>query len=343
MTHPTVHLLSMSEAMRFRLLTCLALVVTGYPIRSWAAPANGIAAVVNNEIITIGEVQRRAVAELEAVRQRVSGPDRERQMKDVMRFWLEVLIQRRLLKQAAEKIIEGNPAAKKVLDKALAKEVKRMRKILSETESPDQEDPEAALSWEERTARVRDDKMVDIYLRSIVYSKVFVSPRELRDYYIKNRQHFSKRKRAKIRRIMFQYSRYKSADAAREQAEKVLKLAKSGQEFEALVRTYSDGPRAKPEDPTQAGLFSFDEVPSLKELRDKAMDMEEGQLSDVVAVDEGVVIFKAEEVRPAREMSFEEAQNEIREFLTAKQRDEATKEAIQDLESKALVKRLLYR
>ena len=207
----------------------------------------------------------------------------------------------------------------------------------------DHEAPGAALSWEERTGRLRDDMMVDIYLRSVVYSKVFVSPQELRDYYSKNRKYFSKRKRAKIRRIMFQYSRYKSPEEAREQAEKVLKLAKSGQDFAALVRTYSDGPRAKPEDPKEAGLFNFDEVHSLKGLRTRAMEMEQGEVSDVIAVDEGLVVFRAEEVRPAREMSFEEAQNEIREFLTARRKDEATKEAIQDLGSKALIKRLLYR
>ena len=329
--------------MRRRLSICLSLVVIGGPIQSWAASANGIAAIVNHEIITIGEVRQRAAAELAVVRHRVSGPDRERQMKDVMRFWLEVMIQRRLLKQTAEKIIEGNPAARKALDKALAKEIKRMRKILRETESTDEDDPGAARSWGERTARVRDSMMVDIYLRSIIYPKVFVSPQELRDYYVKNQKHFSERKRAKIRRIMFQYSRYKSADAARVQAEKVLKLAKSGQDFAALVRTYSDGPRAKPEGPKKAGLFDFDEVHSLRELRDQAMEMESGQVSDIIAVDEGLVIFKAEDVQPAREMSFEEAQNEIREFLTAKRKDEATKEAVQDVESKALVKRLLYR
>lgn len=329
--------------MRSRLLICLTLAVTGQPISSWAASANGIAAIVNNEIITIGEVHQQAKAQLEAVHQRVSGPDRKRQMQLVMRSWLGILIQRRLLKQAAEKIVEGNPFAKKALDKALAKEIKRLDKIRRETESAGEEDPEAVLPWDEQTALVRDDMMVDIYLRSVVYTKVFVSPQELRDYYTKNQRHFSKRKRAKIRRIMFQYSRYKSAEAAKEQAEKVLMLTRSGQDFAALVRSYSDGPRAKPEDPKEAGLFNFDEVHSLKELRNKAMDMEAGQVSDIIAVDEGLVIFKAEEVQPARKMSFEEAQSEIREILTAKRKDEATEEAIQDLASKALIKRLLYR
>ena len=328
--------------MRFSpILVGLSLAVAWPPNPCRGATANRIAAIVNNEVITVGEVQERAKHETALLERRVSGPERKRQVQDLMRFWLKVMIRRRLLTQAAKEVVEKNPAAKKVLDKAVKDEVKRLTKLMKEMAKADGKDEEAGLSWDERTAVIRDDIMVEMYLHNVVYAKISVSPKEMRDYYRKNIKQFSSRKRAKIRRIVIRYGRYRDIEAARQQAQKVMEEIKAGKDFAELVRRYSNGPRAKTDDPDKAGLFGFDEVHSLKELRDQALAMEAGEVSDVVPIADGLVIFKAEEVRPASQMSFEMAQNEIREILMSRGRGERFKEVVRGLEEKAMVKRVL--
>lgn len=322
-------------------IAVISLAIAWAPSPCGGATANRIAAIVNNEVITVGEVQEWAKPELALLAQRVSGPERARQERDLMGFWLNGMIQRRLLAQAAKEIAEKNPNAKKVLDKAVKDETKRLSKLMTERAKADGMGEVAGLSWDQLTAVIRDDIMVGMYLQNEVYAKVSVCPRDMRDYYRKNVKQFASRKRAKIRRIVIRYGRYRDTAAARRQADKVMAEIESGKDFAGLVVAYSDGPRAKTLDPAKAGLFGFDEVHSLRELRDQALAMDAGEVSDIIPVADGLVIFKAEEVQPGRQMSFEMAQNEIREVLTSRAREERRKEVLRGLEDKAVVKRML--
>lgn len=308
--------------------------------QSSGAPANGIAAIVNDEIITVGEVSKRSRHELEQIRRNVRGPERRAQEQDLMRFWLEVLIRRRLIAQEANRLLDKNPETKKKLKEAVRRELDRQSKTIKPGDDA-ADDAAGRITWQERSASIREGMVVDLYLRSVVYSKVSVSPADMHDYYQRNLARFQRPKRVKIRRILIEYRRYKTKDESLEAAQGVMARVRAGEDFVTLVKSCSHGLRAQAQEPAKAGLFGFDEVESLRGIRDKALALSKGEVSDIIADEKGFVIIKAEDVQAAREMSFEEAQRGIRKVLAAKGKEAETKDLLDRLEAKSVVTRLM--
>ena len=322
----------------------LLLALAGLQAASEGATANAIAAIVNDEIVTVGEVQVLASRDLASIPDRPAGPAREQRRQEVLRGWTELLIQRALLKQAARKVFKDNPASEKALDKEVRKEVKRLAVQSGSLDLAKQDAHERGLTWEEKTALIRDAYMMEIYLHNMVDQKISITPKELRDYYNKHLAQFSSRKLVKLRRIVVKLDRFKKPEDAWDHARKIRKRIDAGEDFALLVRTYSDGPRARAEEAANAGLFGFDEVYALKpKLRHVALTMEQGEVSDIVATDTGLEIIKVEEARPARKVGFEEAQKEIRDILTEELRRKRQEELMEKLKSRALVRYVRFK
>ncbi len=216
-----------------------ALMPSGY-----GAATNAIAAIVNDEIITVGQVEQRARESLAAVRKQFRGQGRKRMEDDVMRYWLDYLVQKALLRQAAKKAFESSPDSKRLLEKEVQKEVKRLAQQAGSLDRAKQDAESRGLPWEEKTNLIREDFMVQVFVRNMVDQKISVSPEEMRRYYNRHLQQFSNRKRVKIRRILIKYDHFKTLDDAWARAREIEKRLKDGEDFALLARTYSNGPRA---------------------------------------------------------------------------------------------------
>jgi peptidyl-prolyl cis-trans isomerase D len=156
-----------------------------------------------------------------------------------------------------------------------------------------------------------------------IAKKITPDENAIKEYYNKNIEKFSTPEQRQARHILFKLepnSSEKDAEAQRKKAEKVLQLARSGQDFAKLAEQYSEGPTAK-----QGGdLGFFQEGQMVKAFNDAVFSMKPGDISDLVRSPFGYHIIKLEAIKPAVAKPLSEVRDEVvRDLQTSKAKAEA--------------------
>jgi parvulin-like peptidyl-prolyl isomerase len=121
-----------------------------------------------------------------------------------------------------------------------------------------------------------------------------------------------------------------SKKKARAQAEDILKQAKNGADFAELARKHSADGSAQ-----QGGdLDFFTKGRMVPAFSSAAFALKPGEISNVVETEFGYHIIKATE---RKDIPLAEAENSIRNFLTAKRRDEMQKALVAQVKSKSKI------
>ncbi len=169
------------------------------------------------------------------------------------------------------------------------------------------------LSLDKLKKDVHDQMVIDVFLNKNVFTGDAVTDREVEDYYKQDRT-------ASVRHILF-ITRGKSEKEKAEikkKALKVLALAKSGRNFQSLVKKYSEDPGSK----NNGGLYeNFKRGEMVKPFEDAAFNLPVGSVSDLVETQFGYHIIKVvdrkKEMRP-----FDQVKNDLKkELLERKKRD----------------------
>ena len=147
-------------------------------------------------------------------------------------------------------------------------------------------------------------------------ARVKLSEDDIRDYYESHLDEFKIPKTVEARHILIKVDPNADAqqdESAHQKAEKIYKLAKEGQDFAELAQKYSEGPtKAK-----GGYLGTFRREQMVKPFSDKAFSMKAGDISEPVRTSFGWHIIKVEKVNPAKNLTLEEAEPEIRIKLKA--------------------------
>jgi parvulin-like peptidyl-prolyl isomerase len=162
---------------------------------------------------------------------------------------------------------------------------------------------------------VADDFLSREYLAKVVMPEAKVSEADLKEYYTQNKQSLGIPEQVRARHILFKVDPAASQDEkekARERAQAVLKRVQAGEDFAKLAAAHSDdaGSKAKGGD---LGYFTPGQM--VPEFEGVAFYTEPGKISDVVETKYGYHIIKVVDHTDARERSFGEMKNYIREKL----------------------------
>lgn len=204
---------------------------------------------------------------------------------------LNGLIQKTLLRQyAREKHIALTPEEKQALSDQL-------RSGYSEGELQNMLAGKK-MAFEEWVREQEQKKVIDKLIDQEVYSKVPLTDEEIRSYYQKNRFLFREPDRIHCRHIVTN---------KKEKTETILSLLKSGENFAALAKKYSESPDA--EKGGDLGFIAIGEYPAV--FQQACFTLNTGQTSEVVSSEYGFHIFRVVEKRPGRQLSVGEATPEI--------------------------------
>lgn len=132
----------------------------------------------------------------------------------------------------------------------------------------------------------------------------------LEAYYRQNISRFSTPEQRKARHILIKTSQDDSTETLeekRKRAEQILELAKSGEDFGALAKQYSEGPSG----PKGGDLGTFSRGQMIKPFEDAVFAMKEGEISNIVKTPFGFHIIKLEKIEPAHTRTFAEVKGEI--------------------------------
>ena len=174
-----------------------------------------------------------------------------------------------------------------------------------------------------------------------VAPRVAITPQELETFYKGNPDQFKEPEAVRASHILIGVAKDAPPDAkqaARTEAEGVLKRAKAGEDFAALAKQYSKDPGSAA---VGGDLNFFPKGQMVPEFSSVAFALKKDQISDVVTTQFGYHIIKLTERRAASTVPFEQVSDRIKEYLTEQQKQQKAQAFIDSLKQKAKIEVLV--
>jgi peptidyl-prolyl cis-trans isomerase SurA len=311
----------------FVVAATLALVV--HPVTRSQEVLDGIAAVVNEDVITFSQV-RELVGPAEAqARRELRGEALPAKIKEIRLKAINDLIDRQLILQ------EFNKNKFNIPDHYIED---RVGTIVREEFGGDRNAFVRTLQAQgytfERFKNLEREKMIVQAMRSQnVKNDIIIPEPRIQDYYEKNRGEFSEDDQIKLRMIAIRRAE-DSSDSRRKQIEEIRSKIVEGAEFQDLARMYS-------EDSTQdqGGDWGWINRRTLNENLSKiAFSLKPGQVSQVVELGNSYYLLIVEAKKNATVKPLAQLRDNIQAKLIQEERRKREDEWISRLRKKAYIK-----
>jgi peptidyl-prolyl cis-trans isomerase SurA len=296
-----------------------------------AQVVDGIAAIVNGDVITYSQVRELSAPREKVLRQQFTGKDLESKLNELRGLAVKDLIDRRLVIQAFKK--ESYEIPDHIVDE-------RMHQIIRESFGGDRNTFIKTLEAQNYTLGEFKEKeteriMVQAMRSHNVKSNSIISPVKIEDYYKKHRDEFSTKEEIKLRMIMIAGQKDTATAASQKSlAEEVLGKLASGAEFGQTAQLYS-------EDSTKdnGGDWGWIEPNTLAVPLEKfAFNMPVGRISNIIEYAGNYYILKVEDKRGGTTKSLAEARSDIEKKLLEEEAHGIQERWIASLRAKAYIK-----
>lgn len=294
--------------------------------------ANGIAAVVEEKVITVDDI-RREIAPLLPQVQRESRNEREFNEKitalqdQIVQDLIDrVLIVKEFYKDEKRKV----PAS--FVDNQIAEIVATQfegdrSKYLAYLRG-------RGISQKDYRREVEEDMIYGYMRQQQRKSATTVSPVKIQTFYDENKERFYQEDQVHLRLIQFNRAEGESDEALRAKAQPVLDQLKSGANFIDLARLYSQDPRR-----TKGGDWGWQRKSDLrKEFSDIVFTLEKGQTSDLIVMPEGAFLLFVEERKFAGIQPLDEVRDQIERMLVQQYARQAQERWLEKLRRNGYVK-----
>ena len=305
------------------LLALLAL----HPAPSSAEIIDGIAATVNEEVITTLEVDKEYALmqkELEKL------PPAEKM--GLRSAAVNRLVDKKLIEQ---KIRELDIKAGEEEVRLAIEDVKKQNNMTQEALV--QALAGQGLSFDQYKSQLKEQLERLRLMSQEVRSKIQVGEREIRDYYDANRSKYGGEEAFRARHIFFKVDKKGGAEElakVEKLATGVLNEARAGKDFAELAKKYSSDPAAAKDG---GDLGTFKRADMLPEIGDTVAAMKPGEVSSLVLSPAGLHIIKLEERTKGSGKAYEDVKVEIEELLYKKKADERFAQWVKDLHASAAI------
>ncbi len=178
--------------------------------------------------------------------------------------------------------------------------------------------------------------LIQTLIQQEVVSKIEVSEEEVQKFYEEQKEQLQEPEQVQASHILIKVAQDASEEekaAAKEKIDEVLALAKEGQDFAALAQEYSEGPSKD----NGGDLGFFPRGAMVKPFEDAVFTMNEGDISDVVETQFGYHIIKLTGKKEARDVSFEEVKDRLKEGLVQQKSNTEVMAWVENLKAQATV------
>jgi len=259
----------------------LVLMLTGLAAVSEAEVVEQIVAKVNDEVITLSEVEQVLEPILKQYKSTYTAEELKTRTAEARRNVIERLIEEKLiLREAEEKGIEVKPAeVEKMVNQTMLKfpsEEKFFEVLKAE-----------GLNLEILKERYRKEltykKIVDMEVRA----GVVIAPKEIEEYYAAHIEEFKEPEMLQVSQIFLKTEEGKDEEV-KKRIEDILRRLKQGEDFGKLAKEYSQDPYAE-----KGGDMGFVKKGELLEELDKVVpSLDIGQTSGIIKSSLGYHILK---------------------------------------------------
>jgi len=290
---------------------------------------DGIAAVVNDEVITYSELRVLSAPREKLLRSQFRDQELATKINEARVAALKDLIDRKLMIQAFKK--EGYQIPDHFLDQ-------RVQDIIRENFNGDRNTFIKTLQAQTYTLgefkKLETERMMVQAMRhKNTEINTIISPNRLQDYYRKHAAEFTSKEQIKLRMIMIPAG---ASDPAGQKAmaEEILGKLVNGAEFERMAQIYS-------EDSTRdlGGDWGWVDRGTLTASLEKvAFSLRPGKISNIIALGGNYYILKVEGKRGGVSRSFNEVREEIERKLITEEAQAKQERWLASLRQKAYIK-----
>jgi peptidyl-prolyl cis-trans isomerase SurA len=291
-----------------------------------------VVAVVNDDVITLTEVQEEGLQTIRKIVQETLGVERERRLRTTERQILDDLILRKLqLQEAKREKIEATTSEVR----SAIEELKRRNGLTSD------EELQAAmagqlLSEEQFRRGIAEQVTLTKLVARQVRAKIAVLDEEARRYYDQHREQFREIPRFKIRHLLVSVSPKPTREEvlqARNRIEEAQALIKLGAKFSTVAKHYSEDRLAS----SSGEVWTMKHGELAPDMERMALTLPIGQVSGIVMTSAGFHLIQVEERVPGEIIPFDTIKEEVRNVLFNQKAETKFKEWIQTLKAKASV------
>ena len=288
----------------------LAWLVLLGPVRVSADLVDGVAAIVDDQVILISEVDLSSRRMIEAI-EREQGRLPSDAIHEIRRRALSGLIDDRLIHAVAIRL--NMETTEEEIDHAIG-EIARAEDVSVEQIYG------AAASQGLSRQRYRQELSNQMtrmkVISGAVRSRVSVSPADVEALYNQRYGNLEPGIRVRLRHILLPWPEKRSRaaeEATRDLANEIRERALASGDFPVLARTYSAAPSAQ-----QGGLTTFREADVSEKIRQQVFNLEPGAISSLIETEHGINIFQILDRFDPAETTLETVRDALEAELTEK-------------------------
>ncbi len=293
---------------------------------------DGVAAVVNGDVITFSQVQEVSGPRERTLREQYTGQELIEKIKEARLSALSDLIDRQLIVGEFKKKQYSMPEY--VVDD-------QIQNIIKDDFAGDRQAFLRTLNAQGYTMSrfremQRDKVIVGAMRQNNVKGTFTATPQQIQAYYEANKQEFVTPEQLKLRMIVLNADPLdaNSADSTRKMAEEIRGKVKGGADFATMAKTYSMDGTAE-----SGGDWGLIDRKTLnQQLTDVAFALSAGQTSQVVQIGDSFYILYCESKKESGVIPLPEVRDGIEKKLEQTQRQKATQRWIDSLREKAYIK-----
>ena len=318
--------------------TCLAAAISIPAAQCQQAEViDGVAAIVNNDVITISQVRELIGARERAMREAYRGPDLADKVKEMRLAALKDLVDRQLIIQEFRKMQEkGANIPDYVVDD-------RVQTIIREEFGGDRSAFVRTLQAQgyslTRFKEIEKEKIIVQAMRQAKVTDNFVvSPKQVQDFYDKNRSAYSLPEQVKLRLIVLRDGNKDdigSGGDKKQTAEEIRQKLVGGAEFERMAQMYSEDESTS----DTGGDWGWIERNTLNEQLTKiAFSLKTGGISPVIRIGDSYYILYVEARKNSSVKPLGEVREEIESSLMQQERMKVQQRWLDTLRQTAYIK-----
>jgi len=269
-----------------------------------------IVAEVNDDIITLYDLNRKAAPYIKRVKAMARPIEEERRMiYELREKVLNQMIDEKLTDQEIERY------KIKVSEEAIDKTIEEMKKRNYMTDQQLRERLEKeGLTMDEYRAQMKNQILRARLVNREVKSKIVITDEDIRDYYEKHRDRYVGEGSVHLRQILMNVpssAGEEEKDLIRKKMAALRQQVLEGASFEELARRYSESPLAK--DGGDLGTFKTSDLAPY--ILNALSGLKAGQMTEIVENDKGMQLFYVQALEEGQSKSLEEVTPEIENIL----------------------------
>lgn len=284
-----------------------------------------VAIVINDEIITEGEIDRLMMPVYERYRVKYKDEALIKKLDEARFQIMESLIEDRLLFSEAKRqnVVVDDKDVEQKIDDAAAK--------IGSREAFEKALAAEKIALKDLKQRYREQLMVKRLIDEKAGSRISMNPVEVTNYYNAHLKEFAQPEEISARNILIK----KTPNALKklELAKEIDRRLREGGDMAALAKVYSEGPGA-----SEGGQMGFVKRGDLMPEIEKAIfNLKAGETSGMIQTSLGYHFFKIEERRDPRSLSFQEVRRHVEDALYREKLNRKIKEFVDGLKKNAYI------